>query len=153
MRHPVSVQSCCSWSSNPCSSMWAGPQVYIAYELVLTSPSVFCMSCSSNLDGFQDGRKVSIQRVLCRMLPLGLVRYISHHSCAIAVKLSLYTLSQLSCGESIQQYWHDRCLEKLRFILFDRSDFHKTNSLSIAVQAFTSFVLISFSVDEMLLPR
>ena len=29
-----------SWSSNLCSSMWRGPQEYIAYELCLTSPAV-----------------------------------------------------------------------------------------------------------------
>ena len=38
----------------------------------------------------------------------------------------------------------DHCLEKLHFILSDRSDFHNTDSLSIAVQAFDSHVLISF---------
>ena len=38
----------------------------------------------------------------------------------------------------------------LRFILSDNSDFHMTDSLSIAVHAF-NFVLMSFSVDEMLL--
>ena len=42
--------------------------------------------------------------------------------------------------------------KKLRFILSDRSDFHMTDSLLIAVQAFASHVLISFLVDEMLLP-
>ena len=43
--------------------------------------------------------------------------------------------------------------KKLRFILSDRSDFHMTNNLSIAVHAFASHVLTSFSVDEMLLLR
>ena len=43
--------------------------------------------------------------------------------------------------------------KNLRFILSDRSDFHMTDSLSIAVHAFASRVLISFSVDETLLPR
>ena len=28
-----------SWSSGPCSSMWKGPQEYIAYEFILTSPA------------------------------------------------------------------------------------------------------------------
>ena len=41
--------------------------------------------------------------------------------------------------------------KKLRFILSVRSDFHMTNSLSIAVHAFASRVLMSFSVDETLL--
>ena len=44
-----------SWSSNLCSSMWRGPQEYITYEFVLTSPALSCMSVLSNLDSFHDG--------------------------------------------------------------------------------------------------
>ena len=44
-----------SWLSCLCSSMWKGPQEYVAYELVLTSPAVSCMSGSSNLGSFHDG--------------------------------------------------------------------------------------------------
>ena len=40
--------------------------------------------------------------------------------------------------------------KKLRFILSVRSDFHMTDSLSMAVHAFACRVLISVSVDEML---
>ena len=36
--------------------MWKGPQEYIAYEFVLTSPAVSRMSGSFNLDSFRDGR-------------------------------------------------------------------------------------------------
>ena len=43
--------------------------------------------------------------------------------------------------------------KKLRFILSVRSDFHMIVSLSIAVHAFVSRVLMSFSVDDTLLPR
>ena len=42
--------------------------------------------------------------------------------------------------------------KKVRFILSVRSDFHMTDSLSIDVHAFASHVLMSFSVDETLLP-
>ena len=42
--------------------------------------------------------------------------------------------------------------KKLRFILSVMSDFHMIDSLSIAVHAFVSRVLMSFSVDETLLP-
>ena len=42
--------------------------------------------------------------------------------------------------------------KKLHFILSDRSDFHMTDSPLITVQTFASRVLISFSVDETLLP-
>ena len=43
--------------------------------------------------------------------------------------------------------------KKLRFILSVRSDFHMTDSLSLAAHAFESFFLMSVSVDETLLPR
>ena len=43
--------------------------------------------------------------------------------------------------------------KKLRFILSVRSDFHITDSLLIAVYAFSNRVLISFLVDDRLLPR
>ncbi len=40
--------------------------------------------------------------------------------------------------------------KKLRFILSVRSDFNMTESLSLAVHAFASHVLMSVSVDETL---
>ena len=43
--------------------------------------------------------------------------------------------------------------KKLRFILSVRSDFHMTDSLSIAVHSFASCVLMSFLFDKILLPR
>ena len=43
--------------------------------------------------------------------------------------------------------------KKLCFILSVRSDFHMIDSLSIAVHTFVSHVSMSFSVDEMVLPR
>ena len=43
--------------------------------------------------------------------------------------------------------------KKLHFILLVRSDFHMNNSLSIAVHAFASHLLMFVSVDETLLPR
>ena len=42
--------------------------------------------------------------------------------------------------------------KKLRFLLSVRSDFHMTDSLSIAVHAFVNRVSMSFSVDETLFP-
>ena len=38
-----------------CSSLWRGPQEYITYELVSTSPTVSRMSNSKNFDSFRDG--------------------------------------------------------------------------------------------------
>ena len=43
--------------------------------------------------------------------------------------------------------------KKLRFILLDRSDFHLINDPLIAVHAYASRILMSFSVDETLLSR
>ena len=43
--------------------------------------------------------------------------------------------------------------KKMRFISSDKSDFHMTDSLSVAVHAFASYVLMSLSVDKTLLPR
>ena len=43
--------------------------------------------------------------------------------------------------------------KKLRFISSDKFDVHKIDNLSIAVHAFASGTMMSFSVDEMLLPR
>ena len=47
---------------------------------------------SSNLDSFRDGWLVSVQLLLYRLLPPGLVQFSSQHSCVIAVKLFLHTL-------------------------------------------------------------
>ena len=43
--------------------------------------------------------------------------------------------------------------KKLHFISSDRSNFHVTDSLSIADYTFSSRLLTSLSVDETLLPR
>ena len=64
-----------SWSSCLCMSMRRGPQEYITYALVLTSPAVSCMSGSSNFDIFRDGWSVAVQLLLCWVLSPGLVQY------------------------------------------------------------------------------
>ena len=53
------------------SSVWRGPSENVASESVLTSPAGSCMSCSSYLDGFKDGRLVAIQLLFCGMLLRG----------------------------------------------------------------------------------
>ena len=82
-----------SWSSCLCSSMWRGPQEYITYELVSTSPAASCMSGLSNFDSFRDGWLVAVQLLLHGVLPPGLVQCWSQHFCAVAVKLFLHTFS------------------------------------------------------------
>ncbi len=52
---------------------FARPYEYITYELVPASPEVSCMSGSSSLDSFRDGRQVAVYLVLCGVLPPGLV--------------------------------------------------------------------------------
>ncbi len=49
-----------SWWSCFCLAICGGPLEYIPYELVLASPAVSCMSGSSNLDSFRDGRQVAV---------------------------------------------------------------------------------------------
>ena len=142
-----------SWSSCFCLAVCRGPQEYITYELVLASPAVSCISGSSNLDSFCDGRQVAVQLVLCGVLPPGLVQYCLQHSCVIAVQLLLQPFCQHPSSASIQQYRHDHAWKKLHFILSVRSDFHMIDSLLIAVHAFVSCVSMSFSVDEILLSR
>ena len=51
---------CSSWSSYICSATCGGSIGVDAYELVLASPAVSCMSSSSNLDSFRDGRQVAV---------------------------------------------------------------------------------------------
>ena len=73
---------CTRWSSSFCSAICGE---YITYELDPASPAVSCVSGSSNLDIFWDGRQVTVYLVPCGVLPPGLVQYCSQHSCVIAV--------------------------------------------------------------------
>ena len=84
---------CSRWSSCLCSSMWRGPQEYITYEFVLTSPAVSRISSSSSFDSFRDGWYMAVQLLLCGVLPPWLVQYCSQYSCVVAVKLFLHVFS------------------------------------------------------------
>ena len=75
-----------SWSPCLCSSLWRDPPKYIAYESVLTSPTVSCMSGSSNFGSFHDGWWVAVQLLFCGVLPPEVVQYCSQNSCFIVVK-------------------------------------------------------------------
>ena len=76
---------CSSWSSPFGSAICGGPLEYITYELVSASPGVSCVSGSSSLDNFRDGRQMAVQLVLCWVLPPGPIQYCSQHSCGFAV--------------------------------------------------------------------
>ena len=60
---PAGLQQCIPYrhraayvrSSCLCSSMWRGPQEYVTYEFVPTSPATSHMSGLSDLDSFRDG--------------------------------------------------------------------------------------------------
>ena len=51
---------CSSWSSWFCLAIYGGPKEYITDEFVLASPAVSCVSGSSNLYIFRDGRHVAV---------------------------------------------------------------------------------------------
>ena len=82
-----------NWSSSLCSPKWRGPQEYVTYVLVLTSPAMSRMSGSSNLDNFRDRWSVAGHLLLCDVLPPGLVQYCSQHSRLVAVKLFPHNFS------------------------------------------------------------
>ena len=53
---------CSSWSTCLCTSMRRGPQEYISYEIVPTSPAVSRMSGSFDFDSFRDELLYVIRR-------------------------------------------------------------------------------------------
>ena len=63
------------WSSCLYSSMWRGPQEYVAYEFVLTSLAVSCMSGPFNSDCFPDMSLVAVSLLFCGVLPAAFVQY------------------------------------------------------------------------------
>ena len=130
--------------------MWRGPHKYITYEFVLTSPAVTCMSGSSNFDSFCDGWWVAVQLLLCGVLPPGFVQYCSQDSCVVPssfFSIRLFSIHEVYPYSSIDT---TAAWKKLRFILSVRSNFHMTDSQSLAVHAFASRVLMSVSVDDTL---
>ena len=143
----VSSRSSCLYSS-----MRRHPQEYITYELVPT-PAVSRMSGSSNFYSFPDGWLVSVQVLLCGVLPEGLVQYCLLHSCVVAVKFFFFIrLVSVHVEHPYSSIDMTAAWKKLRFILSVKSDFHMTDSLSINVHAFSSRVVMSVSVNETLLP-
>ena len=142
-----------SWLPYFCSSMWRGLQEHIAFELVLISPAVSCMSASSTLDIF-----VMSGRWLCSCCFLGcsLQNLFSMAHSILALLSSSFFSIRLASVHVVHPYSSmdtSATWKKLPFILSVRSDFLMTDILSLAGHTFTSRVLMSFSVHETLLPR
>ena len=143
--HPVLAQGCLSCL---CLSLWRGPQEYITYELIPTSPAVSRMSGSLILIVFVMGGRwmyscclQDLFNIAHSILVLLLSRFFSIHLVSVHVVHPYSSIDTTAASK------------KLRFILSVRSDFHMTESLLIAVHAFASRVLMSVLVGETLLPR
>ena len=74
--------------------------------------------------------------------------YVHHGFPWLSHAIRLYHVVYLYSRIDMTAAWR-----KLRFILSDRFDFNMTDTLLVAVHAFTSHTLMSFSVDETLLQR
>ena len=70
----------------------------------------------------------------------------------IACSIILQLLSSVHLVYSYSCINMTAAKKKLLFILLERCDSHMTNNLSLAVHAFTSHILMSFSIDYMLFP-
>ena len=131
-------------------SVWRGPLENVAYEFVLTFPSClihliwmvlemesqwpysccFVGCCSQDL--FNIAHSILVQ------LPSNFF--------SICI-VSVHVVHQYSSIETTTAW------KKLHFILLDSFDFYMIKKLLITIYAFASCILISFSVEEMLLLR
>ena len=104
---------------------------------------------SSNLDGFRDSGRWLYSYCFMACCFQDLFNIALSILVQLLFSFFLYTLSQHPHGYmDMTAAWR-----KLHFILSNRSYFHMTESLSIAIHTFVSHVLMSFPVDEMLLLR
>ena len=123
------------------SAIWRSPQKYITYGLVLTSPAVSCMSGSSNLDSFVMG---GLWPYSCCFVGCCLEDLFNIAGNILFLQQPLVSVQVVHPYSSIDTI--------AAFIISVRSDFHMTDSLLIAVNAFVSLMLMSVSVDETRLP-
>ena len=87
------------WSSCFCSSMWRGPQEYVTYELVPTSPAVSCSLVGVTWIFFVMGSKWPYNCDFVGWCPPGLVQYCSQNSC-VNVKF-FFSICLVPCSASI----------------------------------------------------
>ena len=148
--HTVSSQSCCMYVRAGCSA-FSQPCEGVHRSISLMSSSILLQQCPACLVRLT--LIIFVMVVLCGVLPPGPVQYCSQHYCVVAVKLfschlvSVHVVHPYSSIDMIAAW------KKLHFILLVRSDFHMTDNLLIAVDAFVSRMSMSVSVDETLVPR
>ena len=134
-----------SWSSCLCSSMRRGSQEYVTYEFVSTSPA--CLVRQTWIVFVTGGKwPYSCCFVGCCLQGGSILVQLPSSYFTIHL-VSVHVVHPYSSIDTITAW------KKLCFILSVRSHFHMTDSLSKAVHAFASHVLMSVSVDETLLPR
>ena len=149
---PLYVSSC--WLANTGSFVLRDPLENVTYEFVLASPEVSCLvrliwmvleiggkwpyNCCFVGCFFQDlfniGRSIFVQ--FRQVFFSFFIRFVS-----------VYVVHPYSRIDTTAAW------KKLHFILLDRSDFHMIDNLSIAAHTFARRILMSLSVDEMILPR
>ena len=127
--HLVSAQSCCPAIARPCEGVHRCTP-YMSLSLLLQQYPACLVYQTWIVFGMGGGWPYSCCFVGC---------------CLYICLVSIHIVHPYSSIDTTAAW------KKLRFILFVRSDFHMSDSLSIAVHAFASHVLMSFSVDETLL--
>ena len=155
--YPVLAQSCCIQvlAGRPtCARLCEG----VHRSILIMSSSLLLQQCPAclvhlTLIVFVMGGRQPYNCYFVGCCHEGLVQYSSQHSCVIAVKPFLLHLVSVRVVHPYSSINTTAAWKNLSFILSVRFDFHMTDSLLIAVHAFVSRVLMSFSVDEMLLPR
>ena len=127
--------------------MWRGPEENVTYELTLTCfvywtwmvlemGCRWLYSCCFVECCFQD------------LFPTACSIFVQLPSSFFSIRLvSIHVMHPYSRMDTTAAW------KKLRFILSGRSYLHMTSGIPITIHAFASYILISFSVDEMLFPR
>ena len=150
--HPVSSQSCCMYvqAGRPA---FERPYVGVHRSTSLMSSSLLlqqCPACLVRLTGivyvmggrwpyswcFVECCRQDLFNIDCNILAYLPSSFFSSRFVSVQVVHPYSSIDTTAASK------------KLRFILFVRSDFHRIDSLSIAVHAFVSRVSMSFSVDE-----
>ena len=139
-----------SWSPNTCSSVWRSPLENVAYEFIFTSSTVSRMLCWSYLDGFRDGGKWPYSCSFVESYFQNLFNIAFLYNFRRAFSLYAFLVS-MWCNHIVEMT--RPLLGKNCVLFYQMFEFHMIDNLSISVHIFASRRLMSFSVDEILLPR